>query len=57
MFGTFFSYFIIFFVIARVISLTAKINWMPTIKTTSKHDVILSLIFSLIVVVVLTINE
>lgn len=56
MFGTFFSYFIIFFIIARIISLTAKINWLPTLKTTPKHDAILSLIFSLIVVGVLTLS-
>ncbi|CAM5222862.1 hypothetical protein UACE39S_00609 [Ureibacillus acetophenoni] len=55
MFGIFFSYFIIFFIIARIINLTAKINWLPTLKTTPKHDAILSLIF-LIVVGVLTLS-
>ncbi|QOR67320.1 hypothetical protein IM538_04045 [Cytobacillus suaedae] len=50
MLGTFLSYFVIFFIIARIVSLTAKINWMPTLKTTPKHDAILAIIFSLIVV-------
>lgn len=52
MLATFFSYFIIFFIFARCVSLSAKINWMPTLKTTHKHDVIISIIFSLIIVVV-----
>lgn len=50
MLGTFFSYFIIFFIIARLVSLTAKINWIPTLKTTPKHDAILAIFFSIIVV-------
>lgn len=50
MFGTFFSYFVIFFIIARLVSLTGKINWMSTLKTTAKHDAIFAMIFSLIVV-------
>ena len=50
MLGTFFSYFILFFIIARLLSLTAKINWVPALRTTPKHDAILSIIFSLVVV-------
>jgi hypothetical protein len=52
---TFFSYFVIFFIIARLVSLTGKISWMPLIKTTTRHDAILAIIFSFIVAV-LTLN-
>ncbi len=44
---TLLSYFIILFIVARLISLSSYINWMPTIKTTIKHDVIVALAFSL----------
>lgn len=50
MLGTLISYFVIFSIIARLVSITAKINWMPTLKTTPKHDAMLAIIFSLIVV-------
>ncbi|WP_155922146.1 hypothetical protein [Bacillus sp. EB01] len=51
MVATFKSYFVIFFIIARLVSLASKISWMPIIKTSSKHDAITAAIFSLIVVV------
>lgn len=54
MIGMFFSYFIIFFIIARLVSLTGKIKWMPTLNNNVKHDAILAAIFSMVVVV--TIN-
>ena len=55
MFITFFSYIVIFFIIARLVSLTGSISWMPMIKTTTKHDAILAIIFAFIVTV-LTLN-
>lgn len=55
MFITFFSFFVIFFSIARFVSLTGNISWMPMIKTTTKHDAILAIIFAFIVTV-LTLN-
>ena len=56
MIGIFFSYFVIFLIIARLVSLTSLISWMPTLKTTVKHDAILATIFSLIVVAVISIG-
>jgi hypothetical protein len=50
MIGQFFSYFIIFFLIARLTSLLSSLKWLPLTKTTIKHDVILAVIFSLVVV-------
>jgi len=55
MFMTFFSYTVIFFIIARFISLTGTISWMPLVKTTTKHDAIIAIIFAFIVTV-LTLN-
>lgn len=54
MIGTFFSYFVIFFIVARLVSLTGKINWMPTLKNSVKHDAILAVIFSLVVAIVIS---
>jgi hypothetical protein len=57
MIGQFFSYFIVFFVVARFVSLTSRINWMPTTKTTTRHDVILAIIFSWLVVAITHIGQ
>ncbi|PKH12150.1 MULTISPECIES: hypothetical protein [Planomicrobium] len=54
MIGTFFSYFIVFFIVARLVSLTGKIKWMPTLNNSVKHDAVLAAIFSM--AVVLTLN-
>ena len=51
MIGTFFSFFVIFFIIARLVSLMGKISWMPLIRTTTRQDAILAIIFSFIVAV------
>jgi hypothetical protein len=48
--GAFFSYFIIFFIIARFISLISKAQWIPTVQTTIIQDAVLAIIFSIIVV-------
>lgn len=53
MIATFLSYFVIFLIIARLVSMTSKIGWMPTLKTTPKHDVILASILSVFVVVLI----
>ncbi|WP_165843709.1 hypothetical protein [Planococcus halotolerans] len=45
----FFSYFIVFFIIARLVSLSGKIKWMPTLNNSVKHDAILAAIFSMVV--------
>ncbi len=50
MIGQFFSYFIIFFLIARFTSLLSRVKWLPLTRTTLKHDAILAVIFSLVVV-------
>ncbi|WP_078408839.1 hypothetical protein [Priestia abyssalis] len=57
MIGLFFSYFIIFFVIARLVSLLGKIKWMPIAKTTTKRDAVLAIVFSLIVVAMAQIGK
>ncbi|RAZ81330.1 hypothetical protein DP120_03340 [Planococcus halotolerans] len=49
MIGMFFSYFIVFFIIARLVSLSGKIKWMPTLNNSVKHDAILAAIFSMVV--------
>jgi hypothetical protein len=49
MLGTFFSYFVIFFIVARLVSLTSGVKWIRTVKTTTRQDAILAIIFSLIV--------
>jgi len=51
MIGTFFSFFVIFFIIARLVSLMGKISWMLLIRTTTRQDAILAIIFSFIVAV------
>ena len=50
MVGTFLNYFVIFFVIARLVSQMGKISWLPLKRTTTGQDAILAIIFSLIVV-------
>lgn len=49
MLGTFFSYSSIFFLYARLVNLTGKINWMATLKTIPKHEAVPAIIFPLIV--------
>ncbi|TAA69206.1 hypothetical protein [Planococcus salinarum] len=53
MIGTFFSYFVVFFIVARLVSLTGKLDWMPTLKNSVKHDAILAAVFSLVVAIII----
>lgn len=48
MLGAFLSYFVIFFIVATLVSLTGKMNWISTLKTTPRHDALLSIILFLI---------
>lgn len=54
MIGTFFSYFVIFFIVARLISLSGKLNWTPILKNSVKHDAILAAILSLVVAIIVS---
>ncbi len=51
MIGPFFSYFILFFLIARLTNLVSKVSWLPLSNTTSKQDAIVAVIFSIVVLV------
>jgi len=54
MIGKFFSYFVIFFIVARLVSLTGKLDWMPTLKNSVKHDALLAAVFSLVVAIIIS---
>lgn len=48
MLGSFFIYFVLFFVIARLVSFMGSFKWMPTVRTTPKKDAIVAVIFALL---------
>ena len=53
MIGLFFMYFLIMFLIARLISLSGNIRWLPTIRTTIRKDAKIAAILSLCFVIFL----
>ncbi|WP_349409897.1 hypothetical protein [Pseudalkalibacillus sp. SCS-8] len=44
----FLAYFIIYFIVARLISFSSYISWMPTKRTSWIHDVIIAAVFAFI---------
>ena len=56
MIGTFFSYFVVFFIVARLVSLSGKLGWTPTLKNSVTHDAILAAVLSLVVAIIIAGN-